>query len=123
MNILKRTVALAMASIFLASGCAQLQNVPLARTAQGTERPAVQVGDNVVVTTRDGAKHKFQVTSVEADALRGERDRIAFADMQSLGVQKKGEMHFSKTALIVGAVVLGAVAVGAASSDGSGSGY
>lgn len=123
MNILKRTLALATASIFLATGCAQLQNVPLDRTAQGTERPAVQAGDNVVVTTRDGVKHKFQVTSVEADALRGERDRIAYADMQALGVQKKGEMHFSKTALIVGAVVLGAVAVGAASGGGSSGGY
>lgn len=122
MKILKRTTALLTASIFLATGCAQLQNVPLSRTAQGVERPAVQAGDNVVVTTRDGARHKFQVTSVEADALRGERDRIAYADMQSLGVQKKGELHFSKTALIVGAVVLGAVAVGA-SSGGSSGGY
>lgn len=122
MKTFKRTTTLLTASIFLAAGCAQLQNVPLARTAQGVERPAVQAGDNVVVTTRDGAKHKFQVTSVEADALRGERDRIAYADMQTLGVQKKGELHFSKAALIVGAVVLGAVAVGA-SSGGSSGGY
>ncbi|MDF3020516.1 MAG: hypothetical protein K0Q92_1819 [Steroidobacteraceae bacterium] len=91
MNILKRTLTLATASIFLATGCAQLQNVPLARTAQGAER--------------------------------GERDRIAYADMQSLGVQKQGQMHFSKTALIVGAVVLGAVAVGAASGGGGSGGY
>jgi hypothetical protein len=122
MNNFKRTLALLTASIFLATGCAQLQNVPLARTAQGVERPAVQAGDHVIVHTRDGAKHKFQVTTVEADGLRGERDRVAYADMTRLDLQKKGEMGFSKTALIVGAVVLGAVAVGA-SSGGSSGGY
>jgi hypothetical protein len=42
--------------------------------------------------------------------------------MQKLGVEKQGDMHFSKTALIVGAVVIGAVAV-AASSGGGGGGY
>lgn len=123
MNLFKRTLACTMSMAFLATGCAQLQNVPLARTEQGVTRPDVQVGDRVVVTTRDGAKHKFQVLAVEADALRGERDRVAYADMQELGVQKPGEMHLNKTAMIVGAVVLGAVAVGAASSGGGGSGY
>ncbi len=123
MNNCKRTFALLMASVFLATGCAQLQSVPLARTAQGTERPAVSAGDHVQVTTNDGAKHKFQVTAVEADALRGDHDRIAYADMKSLGVQKQGGMRLGKTALIVGAVVLGAVAIGAASGGGSGGGY
>ncbi|HUQ11967.1 MAG TPA: hypothetical protein VM146_16750 [Steroidobacteraceae bacterium] len=123
-SIWKRTLALSVASIFLVTGCAQLQNVPLNHTAQGVARPAVSPGDNVVVTTRDGAKHKFQVTSADAEALQGDHDRINYTDMTHLDVQKKGEMHLSKTALIVGAVVLGAVAIGAASGgSGGGGGY
>ena len=122
MNILKRTLALTISTVFLATGCAQLQNVPLAHSEQGA-RPNVQVGDTVVVTTRDGAKHKFQVLGVEADALRGQSDRVAYADMRKLGVEKQGGMHLGKTALIVGAVVLGAVAVAASSGGGGGGGY
>jgi hypothetical protein len=76
MNILKRTLALTISTVFLATGCAQLQNVPLAHSEQGVARPNVQVGDNVVVTTKDGAKHKFQVLGVEADSLRGQSDRV-----------------------------------------------
>lgn len=122
MNILKRTLALTISTVFLATGCAQLQNVPLAQSEQGA-RPNVQVGDTVVVTTKDGARHKFQVLGVDADALRGQSDRVAYADMQKLGVEKQGDMHLGKTALIVGAVVLGAVAVAASSGGGGGGGY
>jgi hypothetical protein len=114
----KRTLALLTASIFLATGCASLQPVPLNGAA-----PPLQAGDAVVVTTRDGARHKFQVTSVEADALRGEHDRIAYADMKSLEVRRSDGTNISKTALIIGAVVLGAVAIGAASGGGGGGGY
>ncbi|HEX6638927.1 MAG TPA: hypothetical protein VF033_14820 [Steroidobacteraceae bacterium] len=123
MNLFKRTLALTLSTVFLVTGCAQLQNVPLARTEQGVTRPDIQVGDRVVVTTQDGARHKFQVLAVEADALRGARDRVAYADMQELGVRKPGDMHLNKTAMIVGAVVLGAVAIGAASGGGGSSGY
>ena len=119
----KQMAAVAMAAVFLLTGCAQLQNVPLTKSEQGVARPAVQAGDNVVVTTRDGAKHRFQVTSADAEALQGEHDRINYTEMTRLDVQKKGEMHFSKTALIVGAVVLGAVAIGASSGGGGGGGY
>jgi hypothetical protein len=123
MNILKRTLALTISTVFLATGCAQLQNVPLAHSEQGVARPNVQVGDSVVVTTKDGARHKFQVLGVESDALRGQSDRVAYADMQKLGVEKAGGMHLSKTALIVGAVVIGAVAVAASSGGSGGGGY
>lgn len=120
MNMFKRTLSVLAASIFLATGCAQMRTVPLS-AAQGVERPAVQAGDRVVVTTKDGAKHTFQVTSVESDVLRGEQGRIAYTDMKSLQVQTPGGIN--KTALIVGAVVLGAVAIGAASGGGGSGGY
>lgn len=123
MKTCMRMMAIPVAAIFLATGCAQVRNVPLMHTEQGVARPAVQAGDHVIVTTRDGVRHKFQVTSADAEALQGEHDRIAYAEMTRLDVQKKGDMHFSKTALVVGAVVLGAVAVGAASGGGSSGGY
>ena len=124
MNTFKRTLALMTATVFLASGCAQLKSVPLARSDQGMARPAVEAGQNVVVTTKDGAKHRFQVTSVEKDALRGEHDLIAYSDMQSLQVRNGEGMKFSKTALIIGAVVVGAAVIGAAGGGGgSGGGY
>lgn len=122
MNIFKRTTTLAMAAVFLASGCAQMQAVPLTRTDQGIARPAVEAGQRVVVTTQDGVKHKFQVTAVEKDALRGEHDLINYADMKSLQVQGEG-MGVSKTALIIGAVVVGAAVLAGSSGGGSGSGY
>jgi hypothetical protein len=122
MHIFKRTLALATAAVFLASGCAQMRSVPLTRSDQGIARPAVEAGQRVVVTTQDGVKHKFQVTAVEKDALRGEHDLIAYADMKSLQVQSGEGMRVGKTALIIGAVVVGAAVIGA-SSGGSGGGY
>ena len=121
MQTFKRTLVLATAAAFLASGCAQMRSVPLTRTEQGIARPAVEAGQRVVVTTQDGVKHKFQVTAVEKDALRGEHDLISYADMKSLQVQGEG-MGVSKTALIIGAVVVGAAVI-AGSSGSSGSGY
>jgi len=123
MSTFKRTLSVLTASIFLATGCAQMRSVPLASGAPGVERPGVQAGDRVVVTTRDGAKHKFRVTSVESDVLRGEQERIAYTDMKTLHVQTPGG-GINKTALIVGAVVLGAAVIGAASGgSGGGGGY
>jgi hypothetical protein len=121
MNTSKRLIALLAATAFLTTGCAQLSAVPLTRTDQGVARPAVNAGDRVVVTTQDGAKHRFQVTAVESDALRGDTDRVAYADMKSLQVQGEG-MRISKTAVIVGAVVLAGVAAAAAGGGGGGGG-
>jgi hypothetical protein len=117
-GIRQRFLALLTASIFLATGCASLHNVPM---SQG--RPDVQVGESVVVTTRDGAEHQFKVTALDDDALRGGSERIAYADMQSLQVRRSDGLHVNKTAMIVGAVVLGAVAIGAASGGNGGGGY
>lgn len=123
MNTFKRTLALTLATVFLASGCAQLKTVPLANSDQGIARPAVEAGQQVVVTTRDGVKHKFQVTAVENAALRGEHDLIAYSDMKALQVQSGDGMHLGKTAMIIGAVVVGAAVIGASSGGGGSSGY
>ena len=123
MNTFKSTLAFTVAAVFLASGCAQLKTVPLAQSEQGMARPAVEAGQQVVVITKDGQKHRFQVTAVENGALRGEHDLIAYADMKSLQVQSGEGMHLGKTAMIIGAVVVGAAVIGASSGGGGGSGY
>lgn len=127
MNLLKRTVALTISTVFLITGCAQLRNVPLASadspSGQTMSRPDVQVGDQVKVTTRDGVEHKFTVTTMDAEAMRGASERIAYADMQRLEVREVGSWRPGKTALIVGAVLIGAAAIGAASGGGGSGGY
>jgi len=127
MRLLKRTVASSISTVFLITGCAQLRNVPLVsadgRSGQTIARPEVQVGDQVQVTTRDGIEHKFQVTAMDAEAMRGASERIAYADMQRLEVREAGTLRPGKTALIIGAVLVGAAAIGAASGGGSSGGY
>lgn len=117
----KRALALVTASIFLATGCTSLQSVPLKRAQQGIERPDVQVGEKVVVTTNDGKKHEFKVTAIENDALAGANERVAYTDIAAIDAQRASASG-SKTALIVGiAVAVGILA--AAGGGGGGGGY
>lgn len=117
---LKRLLALLTTSLFLATGCTQLQSVPLQRAGQGIEKPNVNVGESVVVTTNDGRKHAFKVTAVETDALRGDRERVAYADIMAIDARRPGNHSGTKTALIIGAAVAVAVLV---ASGGGGSTY
>jgi hypothetical protein len=115
----KRVIALLAVASYLTTACTTLQNVPLRNADQTVARPAVAVGESVVVTTRSGEKKQFTVTAVEADALVGANDRVAYADMQQLDV-RRGEG--GKKGLLIGAVVLGVVAIAAAAGGGGGGG-
>jgi hypothetical protein len=117
----QRAVATLVAVSYLA-GCASLQNVPL---GQNTPRPAVEVGESVVVTTKSGEKKSFTVTAVESDALIGGSLRVSYAEMAQLDVKRDG-MTPGKRGLLIGAAVLGVIAVAAAAGGGgggSGGGY
>lgn len=123
-SLWKKTVALLAASVFLATGCAQLQPVPLRQNGQSIERPDVKPGESVVVTTKSGDTREFKVTAVEDDALRGDDkrgddQRVAFSEIASLEV-RRNDGQFNKTALVVGAVLVGAAVIGAASGGGGG---
>jgi hypothetical protein len=125
LNHLKRATALITVCAFLATGCTSLQNVPLTRNGQASERPDVKAGESVVVTKKDGTTQKFTVLSVEDDALAGHNVRVPYADIASLEV-KRSDGGGTKTALIVGAVVVGIAGIAAASGGGGGghgSGY
>jgi hypothetical protein len=119
----QRAVATLVAVSYLA-GCASMQNVPLASSGG---KPAVEVGESIVVTTKSGEKKSFTVTSIESNALVGANSRVSYAEIERLDVKRGGEMKWSKRGLLIGAAVLGAVAlVVAAGGDGgggSGGGY
>jgi hypothetical protein len=74
--------------------------------------PAIQVGDTVVVTTKNTTEKKtFAVTAVEADALVGKGVRVAYADMTSLNVKR---IRKGPTTLAVVITVLGILSIIAA---------
>ena len=124
MQTWKRAAALVTVAAFLTTGCTSLQNVPLAQSSQGVERPDIKAGESVVVTKKDGTQQKFKVLKVEDDALVGHDVRISYADMQSLEAQRADGAQ-GKKALLIGGAVLGAVAIAVAAggSGGSGGGY
>jgi hypothetical protein len=115
-----RAIALFAVSAFLATGCASLQPVALDHSAGHVERPAVNVGESVVVKTTGGQTRKFTVTSVDDDALVGKGVRVPYADMTSLDVTRQGE-HKMSTGVIVG-IVVGVVALAVALGGGGGGG-
>jgi hypothetical protein len=122
-TILHRAIALLSITAFLTTGCASLQPVALNHSMDRVERPAVNVGESVVVHTTGGQTRKFTVTSVEDDALVGKGVRVPYAEMASLDVSRTGE-HKMSTGLIVGIVVgVAALAVALSGGGGGGSGY
>jgi hypothetical protein len=117
----KRALALVTASLFLATGCTTMQSVPVKRASQGIERPDVNVGEKVVVTTNDGKKHEFKVTAVGNDALAGADERVAYTDIMAIDAQRATAGSGTRTAMIIGAVVV--VGILAAAGGGGGGGY
>jgi hypothetical protein len=116
----QRAVALLVIASFLTTSCASFQDVQIPKADQSAA-PAVQVGQTVEATTRDGAKKQFKVTAVEADALVGEDVRVAYQDMTSLRVKQEASADSKKTTwLVVG--LIAAVGVIAAASGGGGGG-
>jgi hypothetical protein len=119
-SLWRRAVSLFAVAAFLTTGCASTQPVPVNQRAGHVERPAVNVGESVVVKTTGGQTRKFTVTSVEDDALVGKDVRVPFAEIASLDVSRPGA-HKMSTGLIVG-IVVGVVALAAALGGGGGGG-
>jgi hypothetical protein len=120
----RRTVALLAVTTLLATGCATTQPVALNHSGDRIERPAVSVGESVVVKTTAGQTRKFTVTAVEDDALVGKDVRVPYAQIASLETATAGG-HKMSTGLIVGlAVGVAALAVAlGGGGGGGGSGY
>jgi hypothetical protein len=119
-SILHRAVALLSITAFLTTGCASMHPVALNHSADRVERPAVNVGESVMVKTKSGQTRRFTVTSVEDDALVGQGVRVPYAEMASLDVSQAGDHKMSK-GLIVG-IIVGVAALALALSGGGGGG-
>ena len=118
----QRVVSLVVIASFLISGCASFQDVQIPTAEQPTAAPAVKVGETAEVTTRDGAKQRFKVTAVEADALVGQDVRVAYQDMTSLRVERESASGNKTAWIVVGVLVVGGL-IAAASGGGGGSSY
>jgi len=117
----RRAVALLAVTTFLTTGCASLQPVALNHSGDRIERPAVNVGESVVVKTTGGQTRKFTVTSVEDDALVGKGVRVPYAEIASLETSGGAGQHKMSTGLIVG-IVIGVAALAVALGGGGGGG-
>ena len=111
-------VCLALAAV-LATGCTSMQPADLPPESLHSLIRAgslAQPGDRVIVVVADGREHAFTVSSVDADAVRGElagggRITVAIDDIVALRTR---EPDPARTALAAGGVyVLLAVGVAA----------
>ena len=119
----RRIVAVIVVASFFITSCASFQDVQLPTADQPTAAPAVNVGDTVEATTREGAKKRFKVTAVESDGLVGQDVRVAYKDMTGLRVERQSASSGKTTAwIIVGVVAVAAIAA-AAGGGGGGSSY
>ena len=118
----RRAVALIVMTSFLMTSCTSFQDVQIPTADQPTAAPTVQVGETVEVTMRDGAKKKFTVTAVEADALVGQDVQVAYSDMTALRVER-ADKSGTRTAWIIGGILVVGGLIAAASGGGGGSSY
>jgi hypothetical protein len=105
----QRALAVVFAAVFLVTSCTSLQTVNIPAPGNPPALPAVKVGDTVVITTKDAKERRFEVTAIEADALVGKRWRVAYADMESLGVEhiRKGA---TTTMVVIGIFLVALIA-------------
>lgn len=91
---------LAAISLIATSACTSMRAVPV---PAGPMQPfAVEVGDRVRVTEKNGEQKEFDVTALEADALRGANVRVSYCDIELLEVRR---IDKGKTAGLIAAIV------------------
>jgi len=102
----QRALTVVFVAVFLVTSCTSVKSVSIPGTENPSALPAVRVGDTAYITTKDGNAKTFKVRAVEPDALVGESERVAYADMASLRVK-----HLHKGATTALVVVLAYLAV------------
>jgi len=83
----QRALTVVFIAVFLATSCTSLETVNIPAPESPPAPLAVKVGDTVVLTTRDNKEKRFKVHAVEADALVGKFERVAYADMATLNIE------------------------------------
>lgn len=74
-------------SLFAVGGCASKKAIDA--SSPESVISGVNKGDNVRITTRNDAVHKFVVTKITNKALYGENERVVYEDMAKVEVLKK----------------------------------
>jgi hypothetical protein len=101
---------LTASSLMLLSACTTL--VPLgSNSSQWSSQ--LKSGDTVQITRQDGSEQELKLTAVEADALIGANQRVAFSDIRQLA---RKQVDGTRTTLLV----VGVLAVAAAASNSGG---
>ncbi len=122
MNWINRSVLRALVvwvTLSLLAACTTLRPVsagpPDLQRGPAASRP-LEAGDRVVVFTRDGRRHEFDVTSVSTELVAGGRESIPTDQIVSI---QRRESSAAKTLVLVGTTIIGvtilAVALAAAS--------
>ena len=95
-------------------GCTTLRpvaNAPSDSSQHFGDGGVLKPGDQVVITTTSGAKHRFPVSSLHDGVIYGDHDSVPFSEVASV---ERRESSPTKTTLLV-AVIVGVVGVLAAS--------
>jgi hypothetical protein len=103
-----RSIAATALAILTLCGCTSLQYVPVNRAKPEELRSQLSVGETVVVRMVNGDQHEFRVVALEADAIVGKHERIAYRDIDLIEVKYA---DYKGTALTAGAVAALAVVV------------
>ena len=91
MNIVRKTLQVSIISLCgLVAACswAPLKEI---RPRADYITVGVQKGDRVEIETTDGRTHKFEVTEVTGTAVVGKKQRVEFADIESIGIRSWGD--------------------------------
>ena len=77
---MERTVQYALIALMMLSlaGCSSLQTVDATPDSMTSK---LSIGDNLIVTTRDGQQHEFVLLDIEEDFLVGKNERVATKDI------------------------------------------
>jgi hypothetical protein len=100
---LRASVAAAL-MLFALCGCSTLEYVRIDRSRPESLRSRLEVGETVNVRLQSGEQYQFRIVALEADAIVGRDQRIAYTDIDLLEVKKRDYEGTVKTALTVTAI-------------------
>lgn len=87
-------------------GCATLEYVPINRSKPEDLRSQLAVGETVHVRLQNGDQRQFRIIALEADAIVGRDERIAYRDIDLLEVKTVDYEGTTKTVAAVGLLAL-----------------
>jgi len=105
-NRWQQALTVGCVAVFLTTSCTSLHTVNIPSSDSPPASPAVEIGDTVVITSRDANKKRFKVTAIETDALIGKGERVAYADMATLNVEQVRSVTVAWVMIAIAAAAL-----------------